>query len=340
MPTSALTVVMSSYEHPYVQNLRGAMSGDVLFVPVRQRHRFAVPLQFIRADIYHLHFIDELGLDLEATTALIAQLQAAGMKIVWTAHDLTPHSKQHYHFDPIFSAWAGAADGVIHHSHFGEKLMRERYDFAPHAIHTVIENPYRREHGDLTLLGQRAAIEADLGLSPTPIRIGLLGSPRVERKVMDFLRGVALSTSHDFQVVCWSLRPWEEAPHDARIAIAQTHRYSSDETYSRRLAICDLIALPFEPDGEMLTTGLVADAFAMGRGILSSEWEFLREICRDAAIPCGHTPTSVATCLDQLTVSDVRTAQEASRALRESHDGESIRQPVVGLYRDVCGKRI
>lgn len=337
-PAGSLTVIMSSYEHPHVQNLRGALRDDVLFVPVLQRHRFALPLRFIHADIYHLHFIDELGLDLDATNAMIGQLQAAGIEIVWTAHDLTPHSKRRDHFDPIFSAWAAAAAGVIHHSRFGEKLMRERYAFAPDAIHTVIENRYRREHADLTLLGQRADIEADLGLSSTPIRIGLLGSPRVERKVMDFLRGAALSTSHDFEIVCWSLRPWEKAPHDARIAIAEAYRYSSDETHSRRLAICDLIALPFDPDGEMLTTGLVADAFAMGRGILSSDWGFLSETCRDAAILCGHTPSSVAACLDQLTVGDVRTVQEASRTLRESHDEESIRQPVLELYRKVCAR--
>lgn len=339
-PTSALTVAMSSYEHAYVQNLRGAMRGATLFVPIRQRHQFAAPLKFIHADIFHLHFVDDFDLDLDATTALIAQLHTAGIKIVWTGHDLTPHSKQHDRFDPIFSAWAAAADGVIHHSHFGEKLVRERYDFAPHAIHTVIENRYRREHADLTLLDQRAAIEVDLGLSATPIRIGLFGSPRVERKVMEFLRGVALSTSHNFQVVCWSLRPEEEAPHDSRIAIAQTYQFSSDETHSRRLAICDLIALPIDPNGEMLTTGFVPDAFAMGLGILSSDWEFLRETCGEAAIPCGHTPDSVATCLDQLTVADVRAAQEASRRLRESHDWESVRQPVAEFYHNVSGFHI
>ena len=338
--TSDLTVIVSSYEHSYVQNLRRAMRGAMLFVPIRQRHQFAAPIKFIHADIFHLHFVDELGLNLNATAALIGQLQATGTKIVWTAHDLTPHSKLHDQFDPIFSAWAAAADGVIHHSHFGEKLLRERYDFAPHAIHTVIENRYRREHADLTLLEQRTAIETDLGLPQTPIRIGLLGSPRVERKVAEFLRGAALSTSQNFQVVRWSLRPEDEPPHDPRIAIAQTRQFFSDETHSRRLAICDLIALPIDPGGEMLTTGLVPDAFAMGLGILASDWEFLRETCGDAAILCGHTPESVAKCLDQLTVADVRAAREASRRLRKSHDWESARQPVAEFYRNVRDLRI
>src|ERR1019366_4778289 len=59
--SATLTVLISSYEHSYVQNMRGAVSGSVLFVPIRQRHQFAMPLKFIRADIFHLHFVDELG---------------------------------------------------------------------------------------------------------------------------------------------------------------------------------------------------------------------------------------------------------------------------------------
>jgi hypothetical protein len=331
--TSTMTVMMSSYEHDYVQNFRRSVRGAVLVLPIRQRNQFAPPLRFFRADIFHLHFIDELGFTLVETTALINELQAARTKIVWTGHDLTPHTKRHEQFDPIFSAWAAAADGVIHHSHFGEKLLRQRYDFSPNAIHTVISNRYRREHADLALLEQRAAIEAEWGLSPTPIRIGLLGSPRVERKMMDFLRGVTLSTSHSFQVVCWSLRPEEEAPRDSRIAIAQSYKFANDEIHSRRLAICDLIALPFDPLGEMLTSGFVPEAFAMGLGILVSDWEFLIERSGDAAIACGHTPESVAACLDQLTVAQVRAAKEASFRQRESQDWESARQPILEFYR-------
>jgi hypothetical protein len=142
--TPDVTVLMSSYEHDYVQNFRRAVRGAVLFLPIRQRNQFAAPLRFVHADIFHLHFIDELGFNLEKTTALIKELQAARTKIVWTGHDLTPHTKRHEQFDPIFSAWAAAADGVIHHSYFGEKLLRQRYDFSPHAIHTVISNRYAR----------------------------------------------------------------------------------------------------------------------------------------------------------------------------------------------------
>jgi len=329
------TVLISGYEHEYVQNMRAAVGGAVLFVPIPQWRQYAVPIKFIRADIFHLHFVEALDYDLEQTTSLIAQLKAARIKIVWTAHDLTPHSKQPDKFDPIFSAWAGAADGVIHHSHFGERLLRQRYAFGPDTVHTVITNRRQREHAGVELVNQRSSIEAEWGLTPTPLRIGLVGGPRVERKVMNFLRGVTLSTSEDFQVVCWSLGPGEIPPRDPRIAIAEAYRFASDEIHARRLAICDLVALPVDPDGEMLTTGVVPDAIAVGLGILASDWGYLKETCGDAAIACGHTPESVAECLNTVTMVDVRVAKDASRALRESWSWESARQPMMEFYHRV-----
>jgi hypothetical protein len=332
---STLTVLISSYEHTYVQNMRRAVSGSVHFVPIHQRHQFALPLRFIDADIFHLQFIDELGFDLQRTNEMIAELKDARVKIVWTAHDLTPHTKESGRFDPLFAAWAAAADGVIHHSHSGETLMRRRYQFGADTVHTIIGHRYRREHSNLAVLNQRSSLERQWGLSPTPIRIGLLGTPRVERKVMDFLRGVTMSTSHSFQVVCWSLLPTDDPPRDPRIAIAEAYKYASDQLQERRLAICDLLALPYDPDGEMLTSGLVSDAHAMGLGLLVSNWEFLREACGDAAIPCGHTPESVAQCLDELTVTDVRVAKAASRSMREAQSWEAAREPLLSFYRRV-----
>ena len=330
-----LTVLMSSYEHSDDPKYaaRGARIGA--FVPIRQYHQFAVPLKHVHADIFHLHFVDELGFDVEKTTNFIAELKRAGIKIVWTAHDLTPHSKEHVLFDPIFSAWASAADGVIHHSQFGENLMKERYDFGPDTVHAVITHRHRREHANLAVLKERSSIEAKWGLAPTPIRIGLLGSPRVERQVMNFLQGVTLSTSHDFQVVCWSLRPSDQPPRDPRIAISEVYQFTSDAVHERRLAICDLIALPFDPDGEMLTSGFVSDAVGMGLGLLVSDWGFLKETCGDAAISCGNTPETVAECLNGLTVSDVRVAKDASRTLRAKRSWETAREPILNFYQSV-----
>ena len=105
-------VVITSYQHPYVRNLRQSVGGKILFMPYRQPRLFALPVPFRRVAIFHLHFINELGLDLAQTRRLIARLRSSNTKIIWTAHDLISHDKDYERFEPLFAAWAGAADGV------------------------------------------------------------------------------------------------------------------------------------------------------------------------------------------------------------------------------------
>ena len=85
----------------------------------------------------------------------------------------------------------------------------------------------------------------------------------------------------------------------------------------------------------MLTSGLVSDAIAMGLGLLASDWGFLEETCGGAAIACGHTPETVAACLNRLSVSAVVRAKAASRTLRENRSWESAREPILKFYRSV-----
>ena len=78
-------------------------------------------------DLFHLHWPEWLAFDdLAAHLDLIAVLRYEGLPIVWTAHNLTPHDKRAEVYDPIYAAWAAAADGVIHHTAWGEERMRAR----------------------------------------------------------------------------------------------------------------------------------------------------------------------------------------------------------------------
>lgn len=326
-------VVISSFQHPYVRNLRQSLRRDVVFLPWRQPGLFAPRIPLQKVEIFHLHFINELGLDLKSTEELIGRLRSAGTAIVWTGHDLISHDKDYARFQPLFSAWAQAADGVIHHSRSGEIRLRARYSFRSDCVHTVILHPFRREHANHRLRDQRAEIEESLGVDSTTIRVGLIGMPRVERRVVDFLNGVAQSTNRDIQVVCWSLRPTESAPIDERIAIAESWQYVDDDLLSKRLAICDLIAIPIAPEGEMLTTGLTSDALGMGLGMLISSWDFLSEIAGEAGILCGDTASEVAESLNRLVIDDVVKAKEESMLIREEHHWDKARAPLLEFYR-------
>jgi hypothetical protein len=80
--------------------------------------------------------------------------------------------------------------------------------------------------------------------------------------------------------------------------------------------VCDLLALPFDPAGEMLATGTAADVIGLGLGALVSDWPYLAEALGAAGIPCGSDPDAVAAALDGLTDDDVLAAQAASRSMQ------------------------
>ena len=334
-----LLVLISSFQHFYVRNLRSSLKGRVFFSQLQQWHLLAVPIPLRSVDVFHLHFINEMALDLEGTRSFIRRLQTAGTKIVWTAHDLIPHDKDYAQFEPIFALWAGAADGVIHHSRSGEKMMRARYNFRPDCEHVIIMVAFSRDHANLAIREQRSNIERSFGLEPAPIRIALIGNPRVERKVMDFLEGVRQSSNQDIQVVCWSLRPTEDPPKDIRIAIAEPWKFVDDEEILKRLAMCDLIAIPITPEGEMLTTGLVADAFAMGLGMLNSSWSFLAETTGDAGIFVGDTVEDITQSLNRLSQSDVEQAKRASLEIRERWNASSTGSQHLAFYERISAKK-
>jgi glycosyltransferase involved in cell wall biosynthesis len=276
-----------------------------------------------------------MALDVAGTESLIRRLQRAGTKIVWTAHDLIPHNKDYARYEPIFALWAEAADGMIHHSRSGEELIRARYDFRPDCEHVTIMEAFSRDHDNLALRDRRSDIERKYGLAPAKIRIGIVGNPRVERKVLDFLEGVCESSNHDIQVVCWSLRPTETAPTDPRIAIAEPWSFVEDEVITERLAMCDLLALPITPDGEMLTTGLVPDAFGMGLGMLISSWNFLIETTQDAGIHCGDGALEIARSLDRLSEGDVLLSKSASVRIRDDRNWTNAGAQHLAFYERI-----
>ena len=222
------------------------------------------------------------------STALLAERR---IPVVWTAHNLTPHDKRPDVFDPIYQVWAEAVDAVIHHSAWGEARMRERYRFPESTRHVVIPHGH---FGAPVRGGGRPPAGRDRGRAGAAARagrrIGLLGAPRAEKQVQAFLDGFAASDRDDLQLVCWSLGPDDVVPDDPRIAVAEPYEMVDADLYARRLAACDLLALPFDPDGEMLATGVAADVVGLGLGALVSDWGYLTEVLGAAGIPLRPHP--------------------------------------------------
>jgi hypothetical protein len=339
--TPTLRVASTCHGHHYDRALYGPLEKDRLAVsnpnPLGPLTDPASDLGAI--DLYHLHWPEWMAFDdFEEHRSVADELADRGVPVVWTAHNLTPHDKRREVYDPIYQLWAERADAVIHHSAWGEQRMRERYRFAQEVRHAVIP------HGHFGGVYPTAATPRDeavaaLGLPPAAIRIGVLGAPRSERDVSGFLEAVADSSNLDLQVCCWSLDPGGTSPEDSRIAVAEPYRMVDAATYGLRLAACDAIALPVDPDGEMLATGLAADVVGHAKAALVTEWPYLTEILGCAGIPMGHSVGAMTAALDTLTPEAVADASEAARALQIEQSWTRAAALTAELFESVLRSR-
>lgn len=338
--TPVLRVGSTAHGHHYDRALYGPMRGLGV---VSQRPPIGWESQasdrFGDVDLFHLHWPEWLAFDdLALHQAMIAELADHDLPIVWTAHNLTPHEKRAGIYDPIYAAWAQAAAAVIHHSAWGEQIMRARYAFGPDTRHEVVPHGHFGRMWSKAGLPSRADAEHRLGLQPTPaggLRIGIVGAPRAEKMVQAVLDGVAAATRQDIELVCWSLGRGETVPNDPRIAIAESYAMADRSAYATRLASCDVLALVFDPDGEMLATGTAADALGLGLPALRSDWGYLVEHLGDAGLAVGQSPESIAVALDGLTPERVAQAKAAAEARKVSLDWSPVAAQTAALFERV-----
>ena len=334
--TPLLRVASTAFGHHYDRSLYGPLAGLVWERPSPWGPLGDAAVDPATVDLFHLHWPEWVAFDDLAThQGIVSDLQARGVPVVWTAHNLTPHEKRPDVYDGIYALWAAAATAVIHHSHTGAERFRQRYGTGPATRHVVIPHGHFAALWADAMPEDRASAESALGLEPCRLRIGIVGAPRQEKLVSEFLHGVAASTRDDVQVVCWSLTPDDEVPDDPRVVIAEPYQMADTARYATRLAACDVLAMPFHPDGEMLATGTVFDALGLALPVLRSDWSFLTEVLGDAGIPVGHTAASVAAALDALDDDTLARARAAAAVRRDALAWDLIAARTYTLFDDI-----
>jgi len=102
-----------------------------------------------------------------------------------------------------------------------------------------------------------------------------------------------------------------------------------------KVAACDAIALPFDPDGDMLATGTVFDAIGVGIPALVSDWPFLTETLGDAGVRVGHRAGDIAAALDRLHADDLTVAGSRMDDLRSDYEWQPIADATFALFERV-----
>ncbi|HXY81312.1 MAG TPA: hypothetical protein VEH55_08075 [Gaiellaceae bacterium] len=297
----------------------------------RRRSEPALGAALEAFDVFHLHWPEWLPQrsDPRAHERLIAALGRAGVAIVWTQHNLVPHDKQ-TRGAIVHQLWADAAAGVIHHTHWGERVSREKYRFRTDAAQCIIPHP----HFGPVLASRgwsRPEVEDELGLRRGALRLAVVGYPRVEKDVDLAMRAVAAARRTDVELLVVCLWPGQDPVADSRI-VAFPYEEVARAVYDDRLRAVDALVMPFRPTG-MLTTGTVGDAVAHGLPCIVSDWPFLAEALPGATIPYGRTAEDLTACIDGLTTQALTAARAGAIALRRSMSPELIARATAELLR-------
>jgi glycosyltransferase involved in cell wall biosynthesis len=338
--TPKLRVMSTAAHHWYHECLYRSLGDRVDTRPVPyhlldRADRLAEALADV--DLFHLHWPEWLvGLDAGRSRRVAATLAGAGVPVVWTQHNLAPHAAPDD--STLYQPWAELAAGVIHHSHWGRGAVTGRYRFRQDAIHRVIPHghwgPLMGADG-VDRRALRRAAEAELGLSPCSLRLGLVGAPRPGKDTQLLLDGFAACGRDDLQllVLC---HDGERLPDDPRIT-ALAYEEVPRPVYDRRLAAIDVLVLPLD-GGTYLTTGQVADAVGCGIPALVSPWPYLREVLGDAGIPYGRTAADLAATLDALDDDVLGPARAAVAGRRDALDWAALAEPTWELLDEIAAE--
>jgi glycosyltransferase involved in cell wall biosynthesis len=314
----------------------GHWYSDSLYAPLADRvrvgrltHTVATNPSVLQApdqeiDQLHMHWPEwHIVPGIDAHHWFIDGLRDAGVRIVWTQHNLVPHSKDPAML-PVYALWAKTADLVIHHSSWGRDKALATYDYGAHTRHVVIPHGnFGPANGITRDAAVRAEVEAQLGLRAGVTRLGVFGAPRTEKDVELVMRAMARCGRDDLELLVLSLSDDDVVPDDPRIK-AWPYEMVAREEYDRRLLAVDALVMPFDPDGEMLTTGTIGDALGFGLPTIGSSWPFLTEALGDATITYGRTEDDLVACLDALTPEQLEATGAAARALRPEREWDPI----------------
>ncbi|MEZ5245633.1 MAG: hypothetical protein R2707_11080 [Acidimicrobiales bacterium] len=329
--TPPLRVASTAHGHWYDRSLWEPLGDRVLEAPAPLHD----PAAMSTFDVAHIHWPEwTSGLEPERARHTIDCLRAAGVTIFWTQHNRVPHMAQDA--TEIYELWAAAADVVVHHSEYGRAVMEANYTYGDHTVHAVIPHGHWGHMLEpVRPAGGREEAEAGLGMSPTGLRLGVVGAPRVQKDTQLVIDAVHASARDDIELWCWSLGD-EVVPDDPRIH-ASHYTLTEHHVYAKRLFTLDALVLPFSEG--MLTTGTVGDAIGAGIPALCSSWGYLRESMGAAGIYYGDTREELTACIDGLTAEILDAARSAIPDRRAALDWGPIAEATYELVDRVVASR-
>lgn len=325
-----IKIAQGPFDHDYNRALYGGLGRDRVverpfFNGTCARQSIAIERLFGDAEIIHIgwpeHLFGAHGLSEEdfdkRWDEFLALLKASGKKVMWTMHNRRPHGWPKERGVALYRKFAPVVDACLHHSRWGEALMRGEYEFRPECRHYVL--PHMHFGEQMQMAATRAELEKQYGLPACGMRFGVLGRYQKEKQIEMIIEAFSAAARADQQLVVTAWLEKLEKPKDPRVIVLPRKDWLTREDIAGHNKLCDGLVLAHTGD-TYLTTGLVADTVGMGTAMLAPKWPFLFEILGEgaeaAAVYHDNTPESLTALFKEITMAQVEHAKERARALQ------------------------
>ena len=284
-------------------------------------------------DVFHIGWPEYYTWeDADGAARAIQTVKDSGRPIVWTQHNLVPHHSRSDAMLDIYRQWAQAVDVVIHHSEWGCDLALQTHPYREDCRHVVLPHGYWDHRFSSIESVDRAKAEQMFRWKPVPIRLAVIGTPRVDKLVQDVLDAFAATNRLDMELVI-RLNGGETLPNDPRIHY--DYLELQEQAYARKLKAIDAVILPFDPNGHMLTTGTAADILGAGTGVICSDWGYAREVFAGSEICYGSGVADLQDCLENLTVDQLAVSKAGVVERRAAYEWDLVAADLLALYEDL-----
>ena len=265
--------------NPYQLELARAL--EVLGAHVEgapERTLFFADILRRRADVLHLHWLSPLHrgprgpggarrwLQVAAVAVQLALLRAAGVRIVWTAHNLAGHEARDPGVERLCAALVArlAHRVIVHGSHAREILVRELRLRSAAKLAVVPHGSYLGVYPEGA---ERKAARERLGLEGTDFVFLFLGQLRPYKGLLELVRAFRKQADPRARLLIAGLASSAAVERELRAASAGESRillrpgYVPDAELQVYFAAADVAVLPYE---DVLTSGSLLLAMSFG----------------------------------------------------------------------------
>lgn len=259
----------------------------------------------------------------------------AGVKVLWTMHNIEAHDGRRRVDSKGFRALARSADLIICHSSAAKVECLQRYRPAC----PIVVMPHGNYDGWYPSPRARNEVLDELGLDRTRPVVGCIGALR-DYKGIDVALQAVQRLRGDVQIlVAGSPHRSFDLPELQRLA-SQTQatvlvsRALTDQEFADYSSVCDALLLPYR---KITGSGALLAALTLGRGVIASDLPYFREILQDSSeagmlVP-ANDPDALADGVQRYLEIDSTRRAAAARRLAAKYAWSEVVEPVLQELR-------